>query len=69
LKWCRGLKEAILSLEEQPNRCPVARTSDNLRHLLYGRKLHIYRVIFRVLEKRKNVEVLHRRPAVRNRFR
>ena len=27
LKWYRGLKDAILSLEEQPNRCPV--TSEN----------------------------------------
>ena len=23
LKWYRGLKEAVLSLEELPNRCPV----------------------------------------------
>jgi plasmid stabilization system protein ParE len=23
LKWYRGLKDAILSLEEQPDRCPV----------------------------------------------
>jgi len=29
------------------------------RHLLYGRKPHIYRVIYRVLEKRSQVEVLH----------
>jgi hypothetical protein len=25
LKWYRGLKETILSLDEQPNRCPVVR--------------------------------------------
>ena len=25
LKWYRGLRGAILSLEEQPNRCPVTR--------------------------------------------
>jgi len=59
LEWYQGLKEAILSLEEQPNRCPVTRRSDKLRHLLYGHKPHIYRVIYRVLEKQKYVEVLH----------
>jgi plasmid stabilization system protein ParE len=41
LKWYRGLKEAILSLEEQPNRCPVTRKSDKLRHLFYGHKLQL----------------------------
>jgi toxin ParE1/3/4 len=59
LKWYRGLKEAILSLEEHPNRCPITRKSDKLRHLLYGSKPHIYRVIYHVLEKQKRVEVLH----------
>jgi len=34
LKWYKGLKEAILSLEEHPNRCPLPRKSDRLRHLL-----------------------------------
>ena len=43
LKWYRGFKEAILSLEEQPNRCPVTPESDKFRHLLYGDKPHIYR--------------------------
>ena len=59
LKWCRALKEAILSLEEQPNRCPLIRKRKKLRHLLYGHKPHIYRVIYRVLENRKEVEVIH----------
>ena len=65
LKWYRGLKGAILSLEEQPNRCPVTREKDDLRHLLYGRKPHIYRVIYRVLERKKHVEVLHIRHGAR----
>jgi toxin ParE1/3/4 len=68
LKWYRGLKEAILSLEEQPNRCPVTRKSDKLRHLLYGHKPHIYRVIYRVLEKQKLVEVLHIRHGARRKL-
>jgi len=68
LKWYRGLKEAILSLEEQPNRCPVTRKSDKLRHLFYGHKPHIYRVIYRVLEKQKLVEVLHIRHGARRKL-
>jgi toxin ParE1/3/4 len=68
LEWYRDLKEAILSLEEQPNRCPVTRKSDKLRHLLYGHKPYIYRVIFRVLEKQKHVEVLHIRHGARRKL-
>jgi len=69
LKWYRGLKEAILSLEEHPNRCPVTRENVKLRHLLYGHKPHVYRVVFRVLEKRKQVDVVHIRHGARRRFR
>ena len=65
LKWYRGLREAILSLEKQPNRCPVTREKDDLRHLLYGHKPHIYRVIYRVLARQKHVEVLHMRHGAR----
>src|SRR5258708_1493281 len=63
LKWYRGLKEAILSLQERPIRYPITRKRDHLRHLLYGHKFHVYRVIFRVLPKQKQVEVLHIRHA------
>ena len=65
LQWYRGLKAAILSLEQNPNRCPVTRKSDKLRHLLYGHKPHIYRVIYRVLERQKQVEVVHIRHGAR----
>ncbi len=68
LKWYRGLKDAILSLEEMPHRCPVTREKGQLRHLLYGRKPHVYRVIYRVLEREKRVDVLHIRHGARQRF-
>jgi len=68
LQWYAGLKEAILNLEEQPSRCPVAPESDKFRHLLYGQKPHIYRAIYRVLEKQRRVEVLHIRHGARRRF-
>ncbi len=68
LKWYCGIKEAILSLEEHPNRCPVTPESDKLRHLLYGNKPHVDRAIYRVLVKQKQVEVLHLRHGARRRF-
>lgn len=67
-KWYLGLKQAILSLNEQPNRCPVTRERVNLRHLLYGRKPNTYRVIYRVQEKQKQVEVLHVRHGARRKL-
>jgi plasmid stabilization system protein ParE len=68
LKWYWGLKESILSLEEEPNRCPLTRENGIHRQLLYGRKPHIYRVIYHVLERPKHVEVLHIRHGARHKF-
>jgi len=68
LKWYWGLKKSILSLQERPKRCPVTRKRDHLRHLLYGHKPHIYRVIFRVLPKQRLVEILHIRHAARRKL-
>jgi toxin ParE1/3/4 len=67
LKWYRGLKRAILSLEHSPLRCPLIPEDQKLRHLLYGKK-HVYRVIYRVMEKTKTVEVLHIRHGAMDRF-
>jgi plasmid stabilization system protein ParE len=67
LKWYLGLKEAVLSLEELPNRCPVTPEKAQLRHLLYSKKPHVYRVIFRVVEKQKRVNVLYIRHGARDR--
>lgn len=68
LEWYRGLKEAILTLEASPNRCPVTPENPGLRHLLYGNKPHVYRVIYRVVEKGKRVDILHIRHGARRRF-
>ena len=67
-KWYLGLKAAILSLEDLPNRCPVTREDPKLRNFLYGRKPHVYRVIFRVVERERRVEVLHIRHGARRTF-
>ena len=65
LAWYRGLKDAILTLRNDPNRCPTTPEDRSLRHLLYGNKPHIYRVIYRVSEKQRQVDVLHIRHGAR----
>lgn len=68
-QWYRGLKQAILSLAEKPNRCPVTPENKKLRHLLYGKRTHRYRVIYRVDTRRRLVDVPHIRHGSRRRFR
>jgi plasmid stabilization system protein ParE len=69
LEWYLGLRESVRSLKEMPDRCPGTPERAQLRHLLYGHKPHVYRVIYRVLEKEKRVYVLHIRHGTRRRFR
>jgi plasmid stabilization system protein ParE len=68
LRWYRGLKEAVLTLRDHPERCPVTPEKRQLRHLLYGNKPDVYRVIFRVMERQKRVDILHIRHGARMRF-
>lgn len=67
-KWYRGFKAAILSLEEHPNRCPVTPEDKKMRHLLFGHAPDIYRAIYRVMEKQKQVDVLHIRHGARQKL-
>lgn len=68
-RWYAGLKQVILDLENQYSIWPSTREGRGLRHILYGRKPHdIYRVIYKVIERKKTVEVLHIRRGARNRF-
>jgi plasmid stabilization system protein ParE len=52
LRWFQGLKDTIATLSELPKRCPLAPENKNLafgvRHLLYGRKPHVYRILFTI---------------------
>jgi toxin ParE1/3/4 len=68
-RWYNDLEEALSSLTTHPHRCPVApetrRTKRQLRHLLYGKKPHVYRVIFEVQEQLQTVWVLTIRHAAR----
>lgn len=60
-RWYFGLEDAIRALGRFPRRCPVAPESKSskseLRHLLYGSKRDVYRVIFDIDEPRKLVRI------------
>jgi plasmid stabilization system protein ParE len=66
--WYRGLRDAIRTLRNNPNRCPLAPEDRTSRQLLYGSKPHVYRVIYRILERQKQVDVLHIRHGARQEF-
>jgi plasmid stabilization system protein ParE len=61
-RWFNSLEQAVYSLETYPGRCPVAPESKKagkpLRHLLYGKKPHVYRVICAIDEQKRLVRVL-----------
>ncbi|HMD85225.1 MAG TPA: type II toxin-antitoxin system RelE/ParE family toxin [Terriglobia bacterium] len=67
LRWFQGLKEAVASLPELPQRCPLAPENAEFpfegRQLLYGRKPHVYRILFAI--EGDTVVVLHIRHARR----
>src|ERR1035438_9174541 len=52
LRWFQGLKEAMVSLSDLPARCSLAPENKSfpieVRSLLYGRKPHVYRVLFTI---------------------
>lgn len=71
-EWFDGLCDAIESLAEFPDRCPLAADPGlrrkSVRQLLYGEGRSIYRSLYRV--KKESVQILtirhgHRRPIER----
>jgi plasmid stabilization system protein ParE len=68
-EWYAGLNAAILTLSRGPNRCPETPEESGIRHLLYGHKRHVYRVIYRVVEEHRRVDILHIRHGARRGFR
>ncbi len=71
-RWFNGLERAVGTLESLPHRCPAAPESAKggrpLRNLLYGKKPHVYRVIFAIYESDKAVKVLTIRHGARDEF-
>jgi toxin ParE1/3/4 len=68
-RWYNRLEEAVSALGTNPYRCPVAPESRKLKrklwHLLYGKKPHVYRVIYEIDEPRQTVWVLTIRHSAR----
>lgn len=68
-RWYNGLEEAIYALATYPYRCPIVSETRTvkrkLRHLLYGNRPHIYRIIYEIDERRQTVWVLTIRHAAR----
>lgn len=68
--WYRRVRDAIVSLETSPTRCPLAPENESfpeeIRHLLHGRKPHVYRIAFTI--QGKTVHVLHVRHGAREPF-
>jgi len=70
IRWFLALEEAIASLATLPKRCPLApenaRFPFEVRQMLYGRKPHVYRILFTIDE--DTVYVLHIRHGRRRRL-
>jgi plasmid stabilization system protein ParE len=60
-RWFLALRAAVASLTNLPSRCPLAPESRDspvdVRHLLYGRRPHVYRILFAI--EGDLVQVLH----------
>lgn len=67
-RWFEALRRVIVTLQEHPNRGAFTPESKKIRHLLYGHKTRIYRVIYVVIDDQKHVYVLHLRHGARRRF-
>jgi plasmid stabilization system protein ParE len=52
IRWFLALEDAIASLAIAPARCPLAPENADfpfeVRHLLYGRRPHVYRILFTI---------------------
>jgi plasmid stabilization system protein ParE len=61
IRWFLALQDAIASLAEFPERCPLAPESAafplEVRHLLYGHTPHVYRILFTI--ENNTVYVVH----------
>jgi mRNA-degrading endonuclease RelE of RelBE toxin-antitoxin system len=63
--WFRGLEAAVFSLDTFPHRGSTTPEDKSLRHLLYGDKPHIYRIIYSVDDQSQTVNVAQIRHGAR----
>jgi toxin ParE1/3/4 len=66
--WFNELEIVISNLDEHPERGPVTPEKKTLRHLLFGKKPNVYRIIYVVHERAQVVRVLHIRHGARASF-
>ena len=66
--WFNGLEKAILSLGQYPARGAITAEDRHVRQLLYGRRRHIYRILYTIDEPTRVVTVLHIRYGGRDAF-
>ena len=70
-EWFNGLEVAIFSLEDFPQRCPLAQESKafdvEIRQLIYGKRVGAYRILFTIVG--DTVHILHVRHGRRKRLR
>jgi toxin ParE1/3/4 len=70
--WYFELEDAVRGLKILPHRCPIIaeskETKGGLRHLLYGSKRGVYRVIYEINESDKLVSVITIRHSAMDRF-
>ena len=64
--WFNALMERLYSLDRFPERGAVAPESKEDRQLFFGKKPHIYRIIYEFNKRRRVVNVLHIRHGARN---
>ena len=61
--WFEELIDCLYSLEEMPSRCLLARESTEakreIRCLHFGKRKHVYRILYEIDVTRKTVWILH----------
>jgi toxin ParE1/3/4 len=65
--WFKGLGAAIASLDQRPARGSLIPENGHLHQLLYGKRPHVYRIIY-LIDQRQRV-VVHIRHGARDRLR
>ena len=63
--WFNDLEEAVYSLERHPERGKVIPENKKLRHLLFGKKPTVYRIIYAVDKRKLVVNIVHIRHGAR----
>jgi plasmid stabilization system protein ParE len=63
--WFERLAQAVYSLERFPNRGTSVSGSKKLRHLLFGKRPSVFRIIYVIDKGHQVVNVLHIRHAAR----